>query len=92
MTGLSVEALLAAGREAILAVLVASAPPLAAALCVGLLVGVAQAATQVQEPSLGVVPRLAAVFLALGVGGPWIGAYLVRYAAKCLDLSTRVSP
>jgi flagellar biosynthesis protein FliQ len=92
MTGLSVEALLAVGREAVLAVLIASAPPLGAALCVGLLVGVVQAATQVQEASLGVVPRLAAVFLALGLGGPWIGAYLVRFAAKCLDLALRVSP
>jgi flagellar biosynthesis protein FliQ len=92
VTELSVEALFAAGREAVLTVLVASAPPLAAALCVGLLIGVAQAATQVQEPSLGVVPRLAAVFLALGLGGPWIGAYLVRFAARCLDLALRGPP
>ena len=57
--------LLALGREAVILVLVASAPPLLAALAVGLVTGVLQAATQVQEPSLGVVPRLAAVFVAV---------------------------
>jgi type III secretion HrpO family protein len=84
--------LLALGREALVLVLVVSAPPLAAALVTGLVVGVLQAATQVQEPSLGVAPRLLAVFVALGVSGPWIGAHVVRFAAACLDLLPRVAP
>ena len=84
--------LLALGREAVILVLVASAPPLLAALAVGLVTGVLQAATQVQEPSLGVVPRLAAVFVALGLAGPWIGARLVRFAAACIDLIPRAAP
>ncbi|OFX22379.1 MAG: EscS/YscS/HrcS family type III secretion system export apparatus protein [Anaeromyxobacter sp. RBG_16_69_14] len=84
--------LLALGREAVILVLVASAPPLLAALAVGLVTGVLQAATQVQEPSLGVVPRLAAVFVALGLAGPWIGARVVRFAAACIDLIPRAAP
>jgi flagellar biosynthesis protein FliQ len=84
--------LLALGREAVILVLVTSAPPLLAALAVGLVTGVLQAATQVQEPSLGVVPRLAAVFVALGLAGPWIGARLVRFAAACIDLIPRAAP
>ncbi len=84
--------LLALGREAVILVLVASAPPLLAALAVGLVTGVLQAATQVQEPSLGVVPRLAAVFVALGLAGPWIGARVLRYAAACIDLVSRAAP
>ena len=84
--------LIALGREAVLLVLLVSAPPLLAALAVGLVTGVVQAATQVQDPALGVVPRLAAVLVALGLAGPWIGARLTRFAAQCLELLTRVAP
>lgn len=85
-------ALVALGREAVLLVLLVSAPPLVAALAVGLVTGVLQAATQVQDPAVGVVPRLAAVLAALGVAGPWVGARLTRFAARCLDLLARVAP
>lgn len=76
--------LLALGREALVVLLAVSAPPLLAALVVGLLSGVLQAATQVQEQSLTTVPRLAAVLLALACAGPWIGARVARFAATCL--------
>jgi type III secretion protein S len=84
--------LLSLGREALVLVLVVSAPPLAAALVTGLVVGVLQAATQIQEPSVGVAPRLLAVMAALGVSGPWIAAHVVRFAASCLELFPRVAP
>jgi flagellar biosynthesis protein FliQ len=71
---------------------VVSAPPLLAALAIGLLTGILQAATQVQEASLGVAPRLVAVLVALGLAGPWIGAHVLRFTAACLDLLPRVSP
>ena len=83
--------LLSLGREALLLVLVVSAPPLLAALAVGLVTGVLQAATQVQEPSVAVVPRLAAVLGALTLAAPWIGARVVRFAQTCLDLLPRVA-
>ncbi|MGC3997861.1 MAG: flagellar biosynthetic protein FliQ [Anaeromyxobacter sp.] len=78
-------ALLQLAREALVAASLASAPPLAAALAVGLLTGVLQAATTVQEPSLAVVPRLAAVLGALLVAAPWIAAQVVRFAVACLE-------
>lgn len=82
--------LLHVGREALLVALLVSAPPLGAALLVGAVTGVLQAATQVQEPSIGVVPRLAAVLGSLALAAPWIGARVVRFAAECLDLLARV--
>lgn len=85
-------ALLALVREAVLLALLVSAPPLLAALAVGVVTGVLQAATQVQEPSVAVVPRLAAVLVSLGASGAWIGARLVRFAVRCLELLPRVSP
>jgi type III secretory pathway component EscS len=84
--------LLHVGREALLVALLVSAPPLGAALVVGAVTGTLQAATQVQEQSLGVVPRLAAVLGALALTAPWIGARVARFAAACLDLVPRVVP
>lgn len=85
-------ALLHLAREAILLALLLSAPPLGAAFAVGLLTGILQAATQVQEPALGVVPRLASVLLSLAFAGPWIGARLVRFASDCIALAARGAP
>ena len=79
------------GREAVMVVLLVSAPPLAAALAVGLLAGVLQAATQVQEQALGVVPRLVAVLVAAAVAAPWIGARVARFAAACIELLPRIA-
>ncbi len=79
-------------REAVLLVLLVSGPPLGAALVVGLVTGVLQAATQVQEPSVGVVPRLAAVLVALAISAPWIGARAVRFAEECFALGARIAP
>jgi len=84
--------LLALGREALLVALTVSAPPLLTGLAVGLVTGVFQAATQVQEQSIGVVPRLAAVLASLGLAGPWIGSRVARFAATCIDLASRASP
>lgn len=80
------------GREALLLVLLVSAPPLGAALLAGVGVGVLQAATQVQDPAVGTVPRLVATLAALLAAGPWIAARLCRFAATCLDLAAQVSP
>ncbi len=85
-------ALLHLVREALVVALLVSAPPLGAALAVGAVTGVLQAATQVQEPAIGVVPRLVAVLVALAVAAPWIGARVVRLAAECLELAFRVAP
>ena len=84
--------LLHVGREAIAVALLVSASPLGAALLVGLMTGVLQAATQVQDATLGVVPRIAAALAALFVAAPWIAARVVRFAGECLELVARVAP
>ena len=73
-------------REGLLLVLLLSAPPLLASLVVGLLVSVVQAATQVQEATLGFVPKLITVFAVLAATAPWIGAQLVRFGQAVLAL------
>ena len=69
-------------REGMMLALVLSAPALLAALAVGLVVGALQAATQIHEGTVAFVPRLVAVFAALILAGPWMGASLVRFAER----------
>ena len=48
-----------------------AAPILAAALLSGLLVGVIQAATSIQEMTLSFIPKLAVMMLAVAIFGEW---------------------
>jgi len=65
--------------EALYLALLVSAPVLGVSLLVGLVVGLLQAVTQVQEQTLSFVPKLVGVALALAVGGAWMGGELVRF-------------
>ena len=84
--------LLGLGRDALVLALWISLPPLAAALVVGLVVGALQAATQLQDPAVAVVPRLCAVMGALVLCAPWSGGQVVRFAQACLERVQEVSP
>jgi flagellar biosynthesis protein FliQ len=79
-------------REALVLAILVSAPPLCAALLVGLLTGLLQAVTQIQEASLGVVPRVAAVLAALVLAGPWMAGRLAGFAGEVLRLAAGVRP
>ncbi|HEY4810743.1 MAG TPA: flagellar biosynthesis protein FliQ [Solirubrobacteraceae bacterium] len=54
-------------------------PLLLVALAVGLLVSVFQAVTQIQEQSLSLIPKIAAVAVVIVVLGPWMLGQLVSY-------------
>lgn len=75
------EAILQVVREGLSLSLLVSLPILAVSLGVGLLFGVLQAATQLQEQTLAFVPRLAAVLLAIALLGGWMGSEILRYTA-----------
>ncbi len=80
----TVELILRAVREGLLLVLLVSAPPLLASLLVGFLVGVLQAATQVQDQTLAFVPKLLAVVAVLLAMGPLLGAQILRFTQALL--------
>ncbi len=84
--------LLAAGREALIVALAISAPPLAAAVLVGLVAGTLQAVTQIQDHALGAVPRLVTVLAIVGLAAPWTAAHVVRFGQACIDAGLRVAP
>jgi flagellar biosynthetic protein FliQ len=59
-------------RQAALDGFVTLLPALAVGLAVGLVVGFVQAATGIQEPIVGFVPRLAAMAIIVALTLPWI--------------------
>ena len=65
------------------AVLVA-APMLMVALGVGLIIGMFQAATQINEMTLSFIPKLFALFLTLVFAGPWLLATLTNYTQQLI--------
>lgn len=67
-------------REGLLLVLLVSAPPLLASVLIGAIVGVLQAATQIQDQTLSFVPKLLVVAAVLIAFGPLLGAQLVRFS------------
>ena len=64
--------------QATIAMLKISAPFLLTALVVGLLMGVIQAATQINDASLTFVPKVIALAVVLVFAGPWILDMLVE--------------
>jgi flagellar biosynthetic protein FliQ len=73
------------GRQALELTLLVSAPLLLAALGVGLLVSVFQAATQINEMTLSFIPKLVAILVMLVLAGPWMITMMVDYMRRLLE-------
>lgn len=82
--GSTADLILRVVREGLLLVLLVSAPPLLVSVLVGLIMGVLQAATQIQDPTLGFVPKLVAVMVMLIAMGPLLGAQVLRFTQAVL--------
>ena len=67
------------GRQAIEITLVLCGPMLLAALVIGLIVSIFQAATQINEQTLSFIPRLLVMLLTLIWAGPWLVRELMEY-------------
>ncbi len=71
-------------REAFLLSVLLPAPILILGLVVGVAISFVQAITQIHEPSLVFIPKLAVSTLALLVGGQWMMNLLVQYTTRLL--------
>lgn len=69
-------------RQAMMIILLLSMPILLTALAVGLLIGMFQAATQINEMTLSFIPKLFAVVLAILLAGPWMLHLLVDFTTN----------
>ena len=78
------ETVLTIGRDALWLAVLLAGPLLLAALAVGLLVGIFQAATQIQEMTLSFIPKLLALVVALFVAGPWMIEVFVTFSRRLI--------
>lgn len=73
-------------KEAMLTVIILSAPTTLASLIVGLIVAIFSATTQIQEQTLSFAPKIIAVYLSLIIFGSMLGSFLIVFAKKCFTI------
>lgn len=76
---MSPDAVTAAAREMLGVVLALATPLLLAAILAGIIIGLVQASTRINDMTLSFVPRFVAVLLALYLTAPWALARMIDY-------------
>jgi flagellar biosynthesis protein FliQ len=79
------ELIMTIGQRALEMTMLLAAPLLLAALAIGLLVGVFQAATQINEMTLSFIPKLVGMAGTLIVAGPWMLKTIVSYTRELFE-------
>ncbi len=76
------EMVLSLGQRMLEVTAMLAGPLLIPALVIGLLVGMFQAATQINEMTLSFIPKLAIVGVALVIAGPWMLTTLISFTRE----------
>lgn len=71
--------------DALVVIAKLSAPFLLVVLGFGLVVGLFQSVTQLQEPTLSFVPKLMGAAVVIAIGGPWMLDELVGFANGLME-------
>lgn len=79
------ETVLTTGSQALQLVLMLAAPLLLTALAVGVLIGVFQAATQINEQTLSFIPKLLSTAAVLVFTGPWMLRLLTEFTRRLYE-------
>ncbi|MCX7240585.1 MAG: flagellar biosynthesis protein FliQ [Burkholderiales bacterium] len=72
------------GHQALWMTVIISAPLLGVGLAVGLVIGIFQAATSINEATLSFIPKVAALAITLSIVGGWQLGMLVDYTRGIL--------
>jgi flagellar biosynthetic protein FliQ len=79
------ETVLTIAQRALEMTMMLAAPLLLVALLIGLLVGIFQAATQINEMTLSFIPKLVGMATAMVIAGPWMLKQLVSYTRLLIE-------
>jgi len=71
--------------QALIVIVYVVGPPLAAAMAVGVVIAILQAATQIQETSLTFVPKMVAIVVTMAFTGKWSMNHLLEFFRKVMD-------
>ena len=82
---MNAQMVLTMGQEALITLLMVSAPVLGVVLVVGLLISLFQAITQINEATLTFIPKLVAAVLVFALAGPWMLSMLVDYIRRTIE-------
>jgi len=82
---MNTQMVLTIGQEAMLMLLMVSAPVLCVVLLIGLIVSLFQAVTQINEATLAFVPKLIGAIAVMFIGGPWMLNMLVDYIRRIIE-------
>ena len=74
-------------RQAIMLLVLLSLPVLVTGPLVALVVSVLQAVTQVQDQTIGLVPRILAMLLAFAITAPWMLSKLIEFGREMFTCS-----
>ncbi len=72
------------GRQALMTTLSIGAPILLSGLAIGLLIGLLQALTQIQEQTIALVPKIVGMCAAIGLLLPWMVTLLIEYSQNLI--------
>jgi flagellar biosynthetic protein FliQ len=78
------ESIIVIGQQALVVTAMLSAPLLLSALAAGLIIGMFQAATQINEVTLSFIPKLLVLAAALYIGGGWMLKVIVGYSESLI--------
>lgn len=78
-------------REGIVELFIIVSPILAAAIAVGLIVSILQAATSIQEQTLTFVPKLIAIFGMLALLGGWMFTRCTEYTRRIFMMISEIT-
>ena len=79
---MNAQMVLTMGQEALLMLLMVSAPVLGVVLVVGLVVSLFQAVTQINEATLAFAPKIVAVMVAMIIFFPWMMTYMSDFTRE----------
>ncbi|HXR19112.1 MAG TPA: flagellar biosynthesis protein FliQ [Steroidobacteraceae bacterium] len=82
---MSPETVMTIGQRALEMTLMLAAPMLLVGLVIGILVGIFQAATQINEMTLSFIPKLLGVATTLVIAGPWMLKQLIGYTRLLIE-------
>lgn len=81
---MSPETITTLGQQALWVTALLAAPMLLAALAVGLVIGMLQAATQINEMTLSFIPKLLVLVLAISLAGPWMLSLITGFTTEVI--------
>ncbi len=84
-TTVTPEIIIEIGQQALYIMLMLAAPMLIAVLAIGLLIGMLQAATQINEITLSFVPKLLVLVATIAISGQWMLGLIVDYTRRLIE-------